>query len=636
MHKLLSRLVRRHLPKDIDQNLIQNLLASLSECFNDHDEDRYMLERSLMLMSEELNEINATLQSQLVENEDSKKQLEENLVKQTALLDATPEAVISFKPGGEVNQMNRAGLDLMGISEAEFRANSGEKNLEIWLGMLVDPRCFVKDLDRIRLDQSLELHDYVDMKDGRYFAYHSVPEFLNGKYLGRVWCWRDLSNMKNHQEKLKYQAFHDSLTTLPNRMFILESLHHAITLGKRNGSSVAVMFIDLDDFKKINDTAGHDIGDRFLVEVSRKLGRGLRESDILGRLGGDEFLIILEGIEHSYQIDQVRDCVLGSLREPVVIDNTHYVVSCSVGVSLFPSDGDKPEELIRKADMAMYQAKEQGKNTFRYFDPSLERIAIHRMAIETKLREGIAKEEFSLVYQPKICLQKKNTVHSVEALIRWIRPDGEIIYPDQFIAVAENIGLIQSVTLWVLRTACMKLKAWQATPLESLSISINISAMDLRSHSFASAVMDVINDYGVDPAKLELELTESVLLDEKCEARENMARLRASKVKLSVDDFGTSYSNFAYLQELDIDFLKIDRSFVAGVDKNQKSAAIVKSIIDIGENLGITCVAEGVETALELAHIKQMGCAICQGYYYSRPLSEADLLAYMNNNHVTV
>lgn len=642
MHKLLARLVKRHLPADIESSRIDRLLSSVSDSFSEHDEDRYMSERSMMLMSTELNEINQALQSQLIKNQEAKKQVEENLVKQLALLDAIPEAVIGFKPGGKVAQMNRAGLELMGLPEAEFRANSGEKNLQIWLSMLVDPRDYVKSLDRIRSDQSLQLHGYVELKDGRYFEYHSIPEFLNGKYLGRVWCWRDLSKMKQHQEKLKHQAFHDSLTGLPNRMFILESLSHAITLAKRNQNSVAVMFIDLDDFKKINDTAGHEIGDRFLIEISQRLSRDLRESDILGRLGGDEFLIILEGIDHSYQIGQVRDCILRSLGEPVALDNTHYVVSCSVGVSLFPGDGDKPEELVRKADMAMYQAKESGKNSFRYFDPSLESLALKRMDIERKLREAIANQEFSLMYQPKVCLETSDTtgcpnsasVASVEALIRWNRPDGETIYPDQFISVAESIGLIQSITLWVLKTACKKLKQWKGTVLEPLSISINISAVDLRSRNFSNAVNTIVENYGIDASKLELELTESVLLDEKSKAKENLVRLRESNIKLSVDDFGTGYSNFSYLQDLDIDFLKIDRSFIAGVDKNKKSAAIVKSIIDIGDNLGIKCVAEGVENALELSCIRDMGCALCQGYYYSPPMIEAKLLEYMSQENV--
>lgn len=630
MHSLIARLVEQHLNGETSSDTLLPFMRALSDALASYDQEHQLLKQSLTHSSEKLNFINDTLRQQLLENQTAKKQVEENLAKQKALLDTIPEVVYSFRPGGSLSLANRAGLELLNIDRETLYAQNAEENLEMWFRLLANPNSFKRELEKISRDHKLELHGYFEMLDGRVFEFSSVPETLGDQYLGRVWCCRDITETKRHEEKLRHLAFHDALTSLPNRVFLLESIFHAINLAKRNRTQVAVMFIDLDDFKKINDTAGHEVGDMFLIEVSRKIHQALRQGDILGRLGGDEFLILLEGIQKQQEITAVKERVLEMLSEAIVVGDKEYVVTCSIGLSLYPNDGDHADELVRKADMAMYHAKQSGKNTFRYFDVGLEKIALHRLSIETQLRTAIANLNFILVFQPKVELSSGDIV-AVEALIRWVKPDGEVIFPDKFIGTAENTGFINTITRWVIATACKKIQSWRGSVLQSLSISVNISALDFRDDSFPSYVEHTLSEYGIEPGQMEFELTESVFLEEKSRAKAIIADFKRMGLELSIDDFGTGYSSFRYLQDLDIDCLKIDRSFVSNVS-NHRSAAIVKSIVDVGKNLGMCVVAEGVENEEELTLVRDVGCDMCQGYYFSRPISEEALVELVNSH----
>jgi diguanylate cyclase (GGDEF)-like protein len=435
-----------------------------------------------------------------------------------------------------------------------------------------------------------------------------------------------ITEIQNNQDLLKHQAYHDSLTALPNRINIMNTIQHALALAKRHQQKCAILFIDLDDFKKINDTAGHSEGDRFLIEVSKRLQSILRESDTLGRLGGDEFIIILENIASNTQITKIYNRALKSLSTPFIADGNPYVVSCSIGISNFPQDGKTAEELIRKADLAMYQAKKLGKNRFHYFDESLERLAIHRVKTEESLREAIKNNEFVLYYQPKIQinLQQEKLV-GVEALIRWKKEDGSLVYPDNFIPIAEKCGLIKSLTKWVITEACKQLKLWKSTNLANIPISVNISAIDIADHRFVESTLSILETYDTPGHLINLELTESVFFDDINTVNFKLEELHRNNITISLDDFGTGYSSLSYIQELQIDFLKIDKSFIFGMSKNKKSLAIVKSIIDMGNNLGLTVIAEGVETLEDKETLIKANCHIAQGYLYSRPIEASKL-----------
>ncbi|MBB3167354.1 putative bifunctional diguanylate cyclase/phosphodiesterase [Simiduia aestuariiviva] len=625
MHKLLRRLLRKH-PQDLPEDT--PLLAALSEVLAQQDSDRVMLERSLMLTSEELNEQNKKLRAQLEENDQVLRQHRESLSQQRALLDASPEAIFSFSPGGRLTQINRAGCQFINKEWDELKNNSGEDNLNAILNIIRNTEAFLGDIERIRANPSQVLHNAMDTNDGRHYEYHSVAILNGSEYLGRVWCFRDITEIQKQQAQLERHAFYDTLTGLPNRLLLLEKLQHALYKNERQQCKTAVIFIDLDDFKKINDTAGHGQGDNFLVSTSARLAGCLRSCDTLGRLGGDEFILIMENVQHQQEIIALLDRILHLFTTPFNIHETSYVVTASIGISLAPQDGQRPEELIRKADLAMYQAKQSGKNKFHFFDPHLERIALHRVATEQKLRNAIENNELVLHYQPKVNLATGEIV-GLEALLRWQAADGKLIYPDQFIPVAESTGLIHAITRWVFNAALQKLHSWADTPMANLHLSINVSAQDFADPVFLPTVISALRATPLPHGKLEFELTESTLLDNHEQANKAISQLLLYGVEVAIDDFGTGYSSFNYLQEMRIHSLKIDRSFITELHNNPRKQAIVKSIISVGKNLGLQIVAEGVETKDEHQCLKQLDCHLGQGYLFSRPVDEASLLAFL-------
>lgn len=631
MHKLLKRLLRKHGREHADELPEAPLLAAISEALSQQDRERLMLERSLMLTSDELNERNGALREQLDQNERFLREHKTAISLQRALLDASPEAIFSFAPGGRLTQINRAGCQFMNKRWDQLKNNTGQENLTAVLDLMKNTEPFLQDIAQVTQDNKRILHNFMETVDNRHYEYHSVPILNGAEYLGRVWCFRDITEIKQQQAQLERQAFYDTLTGLPNRLLLLEKLDHALKKGARAGQKTAVVFIDLDDFKKINDTAGHGQGDNFLVSTSARLNNCLRNSDTLGRLGGDEFLLIMEGIAHQQDIISVLDRVLLLFNAPFKIHGAHYVVTASLGVCVAPQDDTEPEALIRKADMAMYQAKQAGKNKFHFFDPRLERMALHRIDTEQKLRRATDNDELVLHFQPKIDL-KRNCIVGAEALLRWQIPDGKLIYPDQFIPVAEATGLINAITRWVFKQALKKLFEWQNTPLGALQLSINVSAHDFADPVFLPTVVAALSKHPITPGSLEFELTESVLLENPEHTNKAITRLQALGVKVAIDDFGTGYSSFSYLQDMRINCLKIDRSFITDLGTQSRKQAIVKSIINVGENLGLEVVAEGVETSSELAWLQHMGCHMGQGYHFSKPIEEQALLAYVTKH----
>lgn len=624
MHKLLKRLLRKH-----SSNLTEDdtLLAAISSLLAQQDDDRVMLERSLMLTSEELNEQNQKLRDNLSQSQALLQQLRETSSRQNALLNASPEAIFCFAPGGKMIQINRAGCELMKLSWDDLKENDGEKNLSLILEIISNTEDFLSDIERIQADPMCVLHNFMDTVDGNFYEYNSIPIRNGDEYLGRIWCYRNVTEIREQQAQLKRHAFYDTLTGLPNRLLLIEKLNHAVKKGKRLGCKTAVLFIDLDDFKKINDTAGHGQGDNFLVSTTARLVNYLRDCDTLARLGGDEFILIMENVQHQQEILCMLDRVLRLFNTPFHIHESHYVVTASIGIALAPQDGHKPEELIRKADMAMYQAKQSGKNKFHFFDNRLERIALHRVSTEQKLRRALETDQLLLHYQPKISLATGKLV-GVEALLRWQQPDGKLIYPDQFIPIAESTGLIHAITRRVFQSALERLHAWKGTLLAEVSLSINVSARDFADPVFLPTVIKALDARPIARGKLEFELTESTLLDNHDQANSVIGRLHQMGVEVAIDDFGTGYSSFSYLQEMRIHSLKIDRSFITDLHTNPRKQAIVKSIINVGQNLGLQIVAEGVEVAEELHCLRELQCHQAQGYLFSRPVDEAQLLAF--------
>jgi diguanylate cyclase (GGDEF)-like protein len=402
-------------------------------------------------------------------------------------------------------------------------------------------------------------------------------------------------------------------------MLLNDRVAQAITLAPRHMKKVAVLFLDLDGFKHINDSLGHPIGDKLLQAIGKRLVECVRGSDTVSRQGGDEFVVLLSEVEHAEDaaISAVR--LLQGVAGSYSIDMHDLHISASIGVSIYPDDGLDAETLIKNADTAMYQAKENGRQSYQFFKPSMNVRAVERQSIEESLRRAMERQEFTLHYQPKIDL-RTGEITGAEALLRWTHPVRGPVSPAQFIPVAEDCGLILPIGKWVLREACKQARAWQNAGLALGTIAVNISAMEFRDDKFLEEVFAIINDSGLDPKFLELELTESVLM-KRAEATESILKtLRARGVKVAVDDFGTGYSSLSYLRRLPIDALKIDQSFVRQITTDPDETTIVTAVIGMGRSLKLRVVAEGVETQQQLAFLQQHECDEAQGYYFSRPV----------------
>ena len=436
---------------------------------------------------------------------------------------------------------------------------------------------------------------------------------------GAVIVFRDVSAARAMALQIVHSAQHDFLTGLPNRMLLNDRLSQAITLAPRHFKKVAILFLDLDGFKHINDSLGHPTGDKLLQSIAKRLVECVRGSDTVSRQGGDEFVVLLSEVERSEDTAITARRMLQAVAESHSIDQHDLHVTTSIGVSVYPDDGLDAETLIKNADTAMYQAKENGRQSYQFFKPAMNVRAVERQAIEESLRRALERQEFAIHYQPKVNL-KTGAITGAEALLRWTHPVRGPIPPAQFIPVAEDCGLILPIGRWVLREACQQARAWVDAGLPLATMAVNISAMEFRNDAFLQGVFSVLGDTGLSPEFLELELTESVLMKH-AETTESILRtLRARGVQLAVDDFGTGYSSLSYLRKFPIDALKIDQSFVRQITTSPDETTIVTAVISMGRSLKLRVVAEGVETPQELAFLQAHQCDEAQGYYFGRPM----------------
>jgi diguanylate cyclase len=421
------------------------------------------------------------------------------------------------------------------------------------------------------------------------------------------------------EDAVSHSARHDVLTGLPNRAFLNDRITQAIAAARRHGRRIAVLFLDLDGFKHINDSLGHPIGDKLLQSISTRLLSCLRSTDTVSRQGGDEFVVLLSEVAHAEDAAIVARKLLRSVAEPHSIDHHDLHITTSMGLSVFPEDGEDTDTLIKNADTAMYQAKDNGRHSHQFFKPVMNIRAVERQSLEEGLRRALEREEFALHYQPKVNL-RTGAITGAEALIRWTHPTRGLVSPMQFIPVAEDCGLILPIGKWVLREACKQAQAWVDAGLPRSTMAVNVSAIQLRDESFLEDTFETLRETGLDPALLELELTESVLMKHADATESILKALRAKGVKLAVDDFGTGYSSLSYLRKFSIDCIKIDQSFIRQITTAPEETNLVAAVINMGRSLKLRVVAEGVETGEELAFLKTHLCDEVQGYYFSRPV----------------
>lgn len=428
----------------------------------------------------------------------------------------------------------------------------------------------------------------------------------------------DVTHRKEAEEKLLYLAHYDGLTELPNRVLFFDRLKQTLAQATRHATLTAVMFLDLDRFKVVNDTLGHAVGDGLLKQVAERLRKCMRQGDTVARFSGDEFVLIVNDLHDVENARMIAQKVLQAFAEPFQVMGYEMFVSTSIGISMYPSDNDDEHALLKNADTAMYRAKESGRNNFQFYTREMNARALYRLNLENDLRHALERREFRLHYQPKACL-RTGRITGVEALLRWQRPDFGLVPPADFVPLLEDTGLIVPVGEWVLAEACRQLAAWREAGTDPVSIAINISARQFASRTLGETLERVLREQRADPRCIELELTESLLMGNTEQAVRTLEHLKALGLRLSIDDFGTGYSSLSYLRRFPIDALKIDRSFIAEIITDSGNATITRAVIGMAHNLGLKVVAEGVETAEQMTFLAENGCDEVQGYYLARP-----------------
>lgn len=542
-------------------------------------------------------------------------------------VEQSPASVIITNTDGHIQYVNSKFTDMTGYEPDEVIGMS----TRLLSSGFSSPKVHEELWDTIKAGEIWrgELHDR--RKNGEFFWVETAITPIRddtGDITHYLAIQEDVTIRKKYEEELVQQANYDKLTGLPNRLLGADRLDKALQHSKRLNNNAALLFLDLDGFKKINDSLGHATGDRLLQETAQRLSHCVRASDTVARWGGDEFLIVLPDLATPESAELVAEKVLEVCSAPYHLDGYELSVTASIGISVYPLDGQDGTELMRNADAAMYAAKESGRDRLRFFKPELNQRAVERLALESDLRRALANHEFDLHYQPVVRIDTGDII-GAEALLRWHHPKTGPIPPDKFIPVAEDTGLIVPIGNWVIRTACEQAAQWRADGLGDLGMAINVSARQVSDARFIPSVTQVLRDTGVDPSWLDFEITERLLMSNASATRIALAELNALGVGLSIDDFGTGYSALGYLRQFSFDILKIDRTFVDRVADDKDSASLTIAIIRMAQSLGLKVIAEGVEGEAQLDFLRKHKCDLAQGYYFSRPLPASEFRALL-------
>ena len=540
--------------------------------------------------------------------------------------DATNEGIVFFD-SGIITDINEAGARLVRLPIEKI---IGRPVLDF-----VAPDSVETVANNIRAGFERPYEANMLRADGTFVTLEFVGKVIvrDGKTL-RMTVARDISERKQAEARIQFLAHHDILTHLPNRAMLLERLQIMLNVAKRQGTQVGVLFIDLDNFKTINDSLGHYAGDQLLKRLAQRLQACLRSVDLVGRLGGDEFLVIISGLERTEDVIPIAEKIAECISEPFALEGQTLGVSGSIGISMYPQDGESTDTLIRNADAAMYLAKERGRSNFQFFMPSLTKSAANSLLIESGIRKAIKNVEFVLHYQPEVVSQT-GVISAVEALIRWKHPDLGLLGPDKFISFAEHRGLIMPIGRWVINEAIRQCKEWLDAGLR-IPIAINISAVQFKQKDLVELIAANLKSYDLPGELLELELTESLFLEDVTAMTKTLSRLKDLGVTLAVDDFGTGYSSLAYLKRYPIDKIKIDRSFISDIPHNADDVAITTAIINLADSLGLQVVAEGVETQVQADFLERHHCDYIQGYLVSYPLPPDEIFAWMKQRKFAI
>ncbi|MDE2132594.1 MAG: EAL domain-containing protein, partial [Betaproteobacteria bacterium] len=551
---------------------------------------------------------------------------EEQIRKLSQAVEQSPSSITITDIGGNIVYVNQAFLEKTGYSQEEVLGKnprllqSGKTPRstydDLWIHLMAGKSWQGEFINRKKNGEDYDVSVLI-----------SPIRDVQGRTTGYLSIKNDITEKKRTEEQLSYLAHFDQLTGLPNRVLLQDHFNYALHMAERAMEPMAVMFLDLDHFKDVNDTLGHSIGDRLLVEVARRIQQGLRAVDTVSRLGGDEFIFILPGCDANGAA-LVADKLMETVAAPCWIGSHELVITPSIGIAMYPEDGQDMETLSQNADAAMYQAKQGGRNGYRFFTQAMQVHSARNLRLSNDLRQALARRQLAVHYQPQISLEDGRVV-GVEALLRWNHPELGPVPPAEFVPIAEDIGLIVPIGEWVLRTAAAQMKDWIERGFPAMTVAVNLSAVQFRHARLLESVSDILAAVKLPPDLLELELTEAVAMGDPAAAVAVMKGLHERGIRLAIDDFGTGYSSLSYLKRFRISRLKIDQSFVRDVPDDPEDNAIVTTVISLARSLGLRTVAEGVETERQAAFLKEQGCDEVQGYYYSKPLPVAELEAFL-------
>ena len=542
-------------------------------------------------------------------------------------LEATADGILVVDAQGNIDDFNTQFVEMWGIPPEILRSMDDTKAINFVLEQLKHPDEFVDKVKALYSQPTSQSKDILEFKDGRIVERFSQPQLLDGKPVGRVWSFRDITDHKKAEERLGYMAHHDTLTGLPNRALFYDRLSQAITRLPWHDRLAAVLFLDIDRFKLINDTLGHSTADLMLKEIGERLLKCVRDGDTVARLGGDEFTVLLVDLAAVEDISAVAQKILDSIAQPYELDGQQFYVTTSIGICIYPPDGTDSTTLLKNADSAMYAAQDRDGNNYPFYSKAMGTQSSGRLSMENALHHALERGQFMLYYQPLMDFTSGSMV-GVEALLRWNK-DGAIVSPAEFIPLAEETGLIVPIGEWVLRTACAQNKAWQTQGFPPMRVAVNLSGRQLQLPQLKDTIARILQETGLQPCYLELELTESMM--QSLQATGTLRALKELGVRLAIDDFGTGYSSLSHLQRYPMHKLKIDQSFMRNLPADENNVAIVTAIVAMAQSLKLKVTAEGVETEEQLAFLRTLECDELQGYLFSRPLATADLTKLLQN-----
>lgn len=553
----------------------------------------------------------------------------EELVISSEVFNNTLDAIFITDEKGKILRVNSSFIDLTGYSKDEIIG----KNPKIIKSEHHDKEFYKNLWSTILTKGYIQVEIWNRNRDGEIFvAIESISSVKDddGEIKYFIATLHDITARKSAEERITHMAHYDPLTNLPNRVLFQERFLHAIDIANRESSKVALVFMDIDGFKKVNDTKGHQVGDKLLIQVAKIINSSLKKSDTLSRLGGDEFTIIFEGISSINYILPTCERILKELKKEIIIDNQSIYISASMGVSLYPNDGDNIHTLIQHADTAMYKAKESGKDRLNFYEESMTIQAKERVLLETSIQSALQNGEFRVFYQPKISTQDGSVI-GMEALVRWFSPERGMIPPDKFISVAEEMHIIDQIDMFVLEQVCKDMESWSKLGFNDLKVGVNLSGYDITTVNLFKNIKDIVEIHNINPKNIEFEITETFFVSFTKEHIKTLESLKEYGFMLSIDDFGTGYSSLGNLQKLPVDILKIDQSFIRTMSENDDNQTLVDMIINLSHTFSLKVIAEGVESEYQYEYLKNKNCNYIQGYLESKPLPKDEFEVYLRD-----